>query len=452
MRYDGRNQNASHLKTGDELFLRREPLNRYDRNAIEVLTSEGVQIGFISRNVAFYIARALDEQGGIWIAKVASIWKLAPPQFVGYLQISFDLPPGVSIPADFDSSSQVEDNPFASTRPSSAPQAERLAPATPPASRPSDKPQLSPQAPDSDRIPWGKAQAPPAVSGGLTQAQEDGLALLGDSRLRAIIGELYRAGACPWPVIGYEGRSPTEHSTDSMLEVAWPDQKIGIYLPTHNVTSFAAQGWVILPATAVSVDMLRSILSSAISSPSEVPRSKAQVDPASVSASQSDSSEHMDRAILEALTPKQREELENLLEPRLAPIIAEMYLSGCSDWPEIGYEGKDAKGLCTGSMLEVAWLDFKIGIALPANEFRSLAEAGWTVLPAATVTASELRNQFTARTEPTTPTEAIPSSISSKTGTAPIERQSTREFTDTNIHVRHGQFYDEVPDEDIPPF
>jgi DNA helicase-4 len=450
MRYDGRNQNASHLKTGDELFLRREPLNRYDRNAIEVLTSEGVQIGFISRNVAFYIARALDEQGGIWIAKVASIWKLAPPQFVGYLQISFDLPPGVSIPADFDSSSQVEDNPFASTRPSSAPQAERLAPATPPASRPSDKPQLSPQAPDSDRIPWGKAQAPPAVSGGLTQAQEDGLALLGDSRLRAIIGELYRAGACPWPVIGYEGRSPTEHSTDSMLEVAWPDQKIGIYLPTHNVTSFAAQGWVILPATAVSVDMLRSILSSAISSPSEVPRSQAQVDPASVSASQSDSSERMDRAILEALTAKQREELENLLEPRLAPIIAEMYLSGCSDWPEIGYEGRDASGRCTGSMLEVAWLDFKIGIAIPENDFRSFEQAGWTILPAATASASELRNLFKARMESTTPAGAMPPTQSIANQNDNAEIPSSKDFTDRNIRIQHGQFHDEQPDDDIP--
>ena len=48
-----------------------------------------------------------------------------------------------------------------------------------------------------------------------------------------------------------------------MLEVAWPDQKIGIYLPNNNVATFAATGWVILPAAAVSVEMLRSILANA---------------------------------------------------------------------------------------------------------------------------------------------------------------------------------------------
>jgi DNA helicase-4 len=148
----------------------------------------------------------------------------------------------------------------------------------------------------------------------------------------------------------------------------------------------------------------------------------------------------------ENLSPQQRLDLEGLLDPRLGPLIAEMYLSGLSDWPQIGYEGKDANGICTGSMLEVAWLDFKIGIALPANEFRSLAESGWTVLPAATVTASELRSLFSAEM-----TEAHPADQSSGTNPS-VDTADSKDFTDKNIRFRHGSFYDEEPDEDIPPF
>jgi hypothetical protein len=152
----------------------------------------------------------------------------------------------------------------------------------------------------------------------------------------------------------------------------------------------------------------------------------------------------------EALSQSQRADLENLLEPRLGPIIAEMYLTGCSDWPEIGYEGRDSDGRCTGSMLEVAWLDFKIGIAIPTNDFRSFADAGWAIIPAATVTAFELRELFAARTVTTNPTEATPSTQPNTRRSDIGEIPTSREFTDTNIHIRHGQFYDEQPDDDIP--
>jgi SWI/SNF-related matrix-associated actin-dependent regulator of chromatin subfamily A3 len=37
---------------GEEVSLRREPQNKYDRNAIQVMNISGMQIGHIPRNVA----------------------------------------------------------------------------------------------------------------------------------------------------------------------------------------------------------------------------------------------------------------------------------------------------------------------------------------------------------------------------------------------------------------
>jgi DNA helicase-4 len=429
MKYSGRMERAKHLVAGNPLKLVREPENSYDSNAIKVLTSQGEQIGYLSKQVAGYLAKTLDKMGVSHDAKVSSVWKQPIPHFFVRIEVCFRLPVGINIPSDLGRSYSVKPASIAQPKTVTDPPTAGLS---------------------QTAVTTPTPAASQMVSGSLTPAQDSELALIGDSRLRPLITELYLSGACPWPVIGYEGRDSTHHCTDSMLEVAWPDQKIGIYLPTNIVTTFAANGWVILPAAAVTLDMLRSVLSSASPSPSEPPRVEPQVDLPVVSTPQTGSCDLTDPVNLEALSQKQRADLENLLEPHLAPIIAEMYLAGCSDWPEIGYEGRDSDGRCTGSMLEVAWLDFKIGIAVPMNDFRSFSEAGWAIVPAATVTASELRNLFVARTESTTPTGAILPIQAIETKLEAFEKPSNREFTDTNIHIRNGQFYDEEPDDDLP--
>ncbi len=265
MRYEGRMGKADHLRAGDDLTLQREPSNSQDRNAIAVWTDEGVQIGYLSRHVASHLASALDAHGGLWGAKVSSVWKQPPPHFMVSIQIFFKLPLGVSIPVELSASTSVEDSPFASPRhPSIPPNTIQKAP-PPPVPQAAKEPETPPPIPATPKTPVVTPQAPLPVCGSLTPAQENELTLLGDPRLRPIINELYLSGAGPWPVIGYEGQDSSRHCTDSMLEVAWPDQKIGIYLPTNNVTTFAATGWVILPAATVSMEMLRSIMSASTS-------------------------------------------------------------------------------------------------------------------------------------------------------------------------------------------
>ena len=150
-----------------------------------------------------------------------------------------------------------------------------------------------------------------------------------------------------------------------------------------------------------------------------------------------------------ALSPHQRELLENLMEPRLAPIIAELYLDGCSDWPEIGYEGRDATGRCTGTMLEVAWLDFRIGITIPGNDFESFEASGWKILPAASVTTKQLKDFFTNYNSHVRNSEAHASSFCNS-GEAVYQAQaSSNEFIDIIKRIRNGQFLDDDPDDDI---
>lgn len=264
MRYEDRMEKANHLKAGDELILAREPYNHHDRHAIAVKTEEGVQIGYLSRHVAAHLANVFDAHGGKWKARVTSIWKQAPPHFLVSVEIGFLLPPGVVIPLELDATAQLEDNPFHSPHPPILlPAQTKAAPelCPPPYSEP-EVPALVP----ATVQPVGAApHSPTTIFGSLTPAQEIEIADLGEPRLRSIITEAYLSGTCPWPVIGHEGVDSRGRCTDSMLEVAWPDQKIGIYLPTSNVSSFSATGWVILPAAAVSVEMLRSILSASTS-------------------------------------------------------------------------------------------------------------------------------------------------------------------------------------------
>jgi hypothetical protein len=48
------------LRTGDALVLRREPGNRHDARAIEVLTRDGAKLGYVPRRCNEAVARLMD--------------------------------------------------------------------------------------------------------------------------------------------------------------------------------------------------------------------------------------------------------------------------------------------------------------------------------------------------------------------------------------------------------
>ncbi len=69
-------------RVGDSLKLVREPRNKFDKNAVKVLTEDGKQIGYLNKHVAAEIAPRLDKgsqvdcvitdlTGGGWIFKKA---------------------------------------------------------------------------------------------------------------------------------------------------------------------------------------------------------------------------------------------------------------------------------------------------------------------------------------------------------------------------------------------
>ena len=58
--HDGRQEVVERLWPGEEVILRREPNNLYDRNAIMVLRSNGEQVGYIERGLASTLAPKFD--------------------------------------------------------------------------------------------------------------------------------------------------------------------------------------------------------------------------------------------------------------------------------------------------------------------------------------------------------------------------------------------------------
>jgi DNA helicase IV len=317
MRYEGRMEKASHLAIGNFVRLEREPGNTHDRNAIKVVTAEGVQIGYLSRHVAAHLAAGLDAWGGSSQAKVTSVWKQPPPHFLVSVQICFPLPPGVVIPRELGANIHAEDSPLYSPKPKP---------------REHGIPELAPAAPIATAEPMPAKQElhPPC------------------------------------------------------------DSAVGTQQPDHEVCSQ-----------------------------------------------------------FEGLSSTQRADLDNLLEPGLGPLIAELYLTGCSDWPKIGYEGLDFDRRCTGSMLEVAWLDFKIGIALASNDVGSFETSGWTILPAATVTVALLRRLFSPANDPSPPTGMTHPVQTTRPPPTKLPANDPG-TTETDHCYQQGPFMDDEPDDDIP--
>jgi hypothetical protein len=70
---------AALLRTGERLVLRREPGNRFDANAIEILRADGTKLGYVPRRAAVEVAPLID--GGAWIeAEITGFLARPAPQ------------------------------------------------------------------------------------------------------------------------------------------------------------------------------------------------------------------------------------------------------------------------------------------------------------------------------------------------------------------------------------
>lgn len=210
------------LRAGETVILRRQPQNSKDPNAIQVLTTDSRSLGYVPAVLSARLARRLDGLGGQLPATVTA---MDPGEINGsYLSLSIEfeiaaLPPMAAIAA----------------APMQVAHSLSIAP-----------PKSSPSLLDD---------LPPSLQSQLTDLSEE--------RLREVIADLYLSGACGWPTFGYEAIGPDGRCTGSMLEIAWPDNKIGIATPVNDDTSFIASGWKILPAATVSVVALTSFFDAA---------------------------------------------------------------------------------------------------------------------------------------------------------------------------------------------
>lgn len=80
----------------------------------------------------------------------------------------------------------------------------------------------------------------------LTEKQREELEML-DSLIQPVLVPLLKSGSIPWPEIGYEATDEQGRCGTSMIEVAWPLQKIGIALPANDTKDFEKDGWTIVP-------------------------------------------------------------------------------------------------------------------------------------------------------------------------------------------------------------
>lgn len=101
----------------------------------------------------------------------------------------------------------------------------------------------------SNVIAWLLDEEPESVApepdSKLTEKQSEELELL-DPSLQPILVPLLKGGSIPWPEFGYEATDELGRCGTSMIEVAWPLQKIGIALPANETKDFEEDGWTIL--------------------------------------------------------------------------------------------------------------------------------------------------------------------------------------------------------------
>lgn len=103
--------------------------------------------------------------------------------------------------------------------------------------------------------------------------------------------------------------------------------------------------------------------------------------------------EESDGATGETLNEEQLEELE-LLDPGLQPLLVPLLKEAVLPWPEFGYEATSSSGQCGSSILEVAWPEQKVGIALPQDDPTAFESEGWTIFSSDQISAESLSQAF----------------------------------------------------------
>lgn len=79
----------------------------------------------------------------------------------------------------------------------------------------------------------------------LNETQIEELGML-DPLLQPVLIPLLKNAKVPWPEFGYEAIDDQGRCGTSMLEVAWPKLKVGIALPTDDISGFEKSGWIII--------------------------------------------------------------------------------------------------------------------------------------------------------------------------------------------------------------
>ena len=59
--FENRQDKIKELKENEELILEREPANQYDKNAIKILNSEREHLGYVNKEIAIDMAKAMDK-------------------------------------------------------------------------------------------------------------------------------------------------------------------------------------------------------------------------------------------------------------------------------------------------------------------------------------------------------------------------------------------------------
>ena len=100
--------------------------------------------------------------------------------------------------------------------------------------------------------------APPEPDSELTEKQREELELL-DPSLQPILVPLLKGGSIPWPEFGYEAVDEQGRCGTSMIEVAWPIQRIGIALSVNDTKDFEKDGWTILPLENLEASAIQAL-------------------------------------------------------------------------------------------------------------------------------------------------------------------------------------------------
>ena len=93
----------------------------------------------------------------------------------------------------------------------------------------------------------------------LTEKQSEELEMI-DPVLQSVLVPLLKSGSIPWPEFGYEATDEHGRCGTSMIEVAWPLQKIGIALPSNDTKDFEKNGWTILPLENLDAVAIETLL------------------------------------------------------------------------------------------------------------------------------------------------------------------------------------------------